>query len=287
MVYRAPCGALRYDLTLMRPALLTLALCGMLAAASPASASRAELARAREAYNAGRLDEAVAAAETAAADPATAEAARVVLARALLDRYRQAPGDDGLDRARALLGAVAAHALDADDRTDYLLGVGVALYLDGAFAAAAELFDQAAAAAPAARPQAREAALDWYGAAAERLAAGQPPAVRVRSVAPVVVRMREALARTPGSPAATYWLAAALRAQGLADEAWGAAAAGWARARLSGAAAGDLRADLDRLMREGILPDRVRDLPERDRPSADAALRAEWEQFTARWREGG
>lgn len=252
--------------------------------AGPALASRADLARAREAYNAGRLDDAVAAAEAAAADPGTAAAARLVQARALLDRHRRSADAADLDRARLLLGAVAADQLDAADRVDYLLGTGVGLYLDGAHAAAAEAFDLAAAAAPAARPDAHEAALDWLGAATERRAAALPPAARARVAEPVVARMRAVLARTPGSPAATYWLAAALRAQGRAEDAWGAAVAGWVRARLAGAAAGDLRADLERLVRKGILPDRVRALPERDRPAAEAALTTEWAQLTARWR---
>ena len=75
-----------------------------------------------------------------------------------------------------------------------------------------------------------------------------------------------------------------LRGEGQLERAWQAAIAGWARARLAGEAAGDLRADLDRLVRQGIIPDRTRDIPDADRLTVEFAMRAEWELVKQKWR---
>jgi hypothetical protein len=89
--------------------------------------------------------------------------------------------------------------------------------------------------------------------------------------------MKDEVGNRPASVAAAYWLAAAARGQGDVQAAWDAAQAGWVRAPLaSGGAA--LRADLDRLVLRGLVPDRARVLalpPE--------ALRLEWERFKERW----
>ena len=49
----------------------------------------------------------------------------------------------------------------------------------------------------------------------------------------------------------------ALRGAGDPIGAWDAAIAGWVRARLAGDARASLRADLDKLVLQGIIPDRV------------------------------
>jgi len=51
--------------------------------------TRDTLSQAREAYNAARYDEAIAAARTAGAAPDFANSANVVLARAYLERFRR------------------------------------------------------------------------------------------------------------------------------------------------------------------------------------------------------
>jgi hypothetical protein len=66
--------------------------------------------------------------------------------------------------------------------------------------------------------------------------------------------------------------------------AWHAATAGWVRARLAGARSATLRADLDKLVLEGIIPDRVRPLPPPARATAESQLRADWELIKERWR---
>ncbi len=66
--------------------------------------------------------------------------------------------------------------------------------------------------------------------------------------------------------------------------AWDAAIAGWVRARLAGARSATLRADLDKLMLEGIIPDRVRAIATDRRAQAESDLRAEWAVVKERWK---
>jgi hypothetical protein len=267
----------------MRGMVIALLLAG--ATAVPAWASREELARARAAYNDRRLDEAVAAATAARQDPATADRAAVVLARALLERYRQALDPTDLGSAREALAAVRADQLDAPDRGEFLLALGQSLYLEDDFGAAAEIFESAIETAPAVGPRGREAVLDWFGASLERWAAPPRSAEeRATLLRRLGDRMEGELGRNPGSRAAAYWLVVALRGQRQLERAWQAAIAGWARARLAGDAAGDLRADLDRLVLQGIIPDRAREIPEAERLTTEFALRAEWELVKQKWR---
>ena len=67
-----------------------------------------------------------------------------------------------------------------------------------------------------------------------------------------------------GSSAAGYWLAAAARGSGDAERALNEATAAWARAALATDGGIALRADLDRLVLQGILPDRAARLTMRD-----------------------
>jgi tetratricopeptide (TPR) repeat protein len=263
---------------------LVFALLLVTASGSPALASREDLARARAAYNERRLDEAIAAATAARQDPATADRGAVVLARALLERYRQALDPTDLGSAREALGAVRADQLDTPDRGEFLLALGQSLYLEDDFGAAAEIFESAIETAPAVGPKGREAVLDWFGSALERWAAPRVAAERAVLFRRLADRMDAELARHPGSRAAAYWLVVALRGEGQLERAWQAAIASWARARLAGDAAGDLRADLDRLVRQGIIPDRTRDIPDADRLTVEFAMRAEWELVKQKWR---
>jgi len=86
------------------------------------------------------------------------------------------------------------------------------------------------------------------------------------------------------SAAAVYWTAAALRGAGYSSAAWDAATSGWVRARLAGERAAMLRADLDKLVLQGVIPDRVRLLPPLERAAAESQLRADWELIKERWR---
>jgi hypothetical protein len=95
--------------------------------------------------------------------------------------------------------------------------------------------------------------------------------------------MKAELARAPGSAAAGYWLAAVARAVGDPDEAMNEALASWVRASLGTDRGVTLRADLDRLVTEGILPDRAARLPARERSQGITTMTAEWDAFKARW----
>lgn len=270
-----------YDAGMRRPALIALAV--MLATGSMA-ASREDLARARTLFNERRFDEAIDAAEAARKTPDTADAAAIVLARAHLERYRQVADPSDLGAARAALSSANVDKLATPDRAEYLIALGGSLFLEDDFGAAAEIFESGIEIAPAAGDNAREAVLDWYGSAMERWAAPYTTSRRATMLQRLVARMEIEQAKNPSSRAASYWLVAALRAQGETERAWQAAIAAWARAPLAGVRAIGLRADIDRLVREGIIPDRGRDAPEAERDSRETSLRAEWELVKQKWK---
>lgn len=273
-----------YDAEMIRPPAVVVAI---LLASVSLGASRAEsredLARARQLFNAGKFDLAIEAAELARKTPETADAAAIVLARAHLERYRQMGDPADLGAARAALGSANAEHLGTPDRAEYLIGLGGSLFLEDDFGAAAEIFESAIEIAPAAGEEAREAVLDWYGSAMERWAAPFTTSRRADMLARLVRRMELEQAKNPGSRAASYWLAAGLRAQGETDRAWQAAIAAWVRAPLAGERADGLRADIDRLVREGLIPDRSNGAPEGERGARESALRAEWELLKQKW----
>jgi tetratricopeptide (TPR) repeat protein len=251
---------------------------------SSAGAQRADLARARALYNQGQFDDAIEAASVAHKLPATSDAAAVVLARAHLERYRERANPDDLSAARVALGAVRVSSLDARDRIDLLMALGEALFFEDDYGAAASIFESGIDAAIGQGPQTGEAMLEWWGSAVERHAdalerdARQPAFARLRD------RMARELARNPASAAAAYWIVVGTRGAGDAAGAWDAAIAGWVRARLAGARSAALRADLDKLVLQGIIPDRVGAMPADRRAQAESDLRTEWAVVKERWK---
>jgi hypothetical protein len=252
--------------------------------AEPAGASRADLARALALYNERRFDQAIEAATAALKTPETQDLAAVVLARAHLERYRERVDPADLAAARDALGSVRTSVLEPRARLEYLLALGQALFLEDEFGAAAELFASAVPAAHGLDEELADAFIDWWGSAVERQANLADRTTRTALFQALADRVREAQAVSPGSAAAAYWIAAALRGAGEATAAWHAAAAGWVRARLAGARAANLRADLDKLVLQGIIPDRVRSLAASARAAAESQLRADWELIKERWR---
>jgi hypothetical protein len=95
--------------------------------------------------------------------------------------------------------------------------------------------------------------------------------------------MEDELRHDLSSPAADYWIAAGARASGDLDRAWSAAIAGWLRASLARDRGLSLRTDLDKLVLEGIIPDRAAKAAARDRRQVTASLTAEWEDFKKNW----
>ena len=247
-------------------------------------ASREDLARARTLFNERKFDQAIQAAELARKTPDTADAAAIVLARAHLERFRQVADPADLGSARSALGGVNVEHLGTPDRAEYLMALGGSLFLEDDFGAAAEIFESAIEIAPAAGENAREAVLDWYGSAMERWASAFTTSRRAVMLERLVRLMEREQAKNPGSRAASYWLVAGLRAQGELERAWQAAIAAWVRAPIAGQRALGLRADIDRLVLEGIIPDRGKEAPDAERESRATTLRAEWELVKQKWK---
>jgi hypothetical protein len=98
--------------------------------------------------------------------------------------------------------------------------------------------------------------------------------------------MEEELRRDTVSAAASYWLVAGARGSGDLERAWDAAMAGWARASLTGDRRIALRADLDQIVTQAIIPERARLLsPAGGAAQSIAAMRGEWDALKGVWGE--
>ena len=251
-------------------------------AATPLHAADA-LSDARRLYNQGHFDAAEQAARDAARIPATAEGARVVLGRIQLERYRRTPAAADLSGAIATLRTVDAHRLDTRERIELAIGLAEGLYLEDRFGPAAAFFESVLDDSEALGPLAHERVLDWWATSVDRQAQTRPVGDRAEIYRRVSERMAVEIAKDAGSIPAGYWLAAAARGSGDAERALDEATAAWVRAMLGRDGGVALRADLDRLVREGILPDRAARLPVRDHNQALAGMVGEWEAFKAGW----
>lgn len=241
------------------------------------------LAEARRLYNAGQYDAAEQAAREALKMPATAEGARLVLGRIHLERYRRSADPADLVAGREALRAVDTRALEQRDRVELSMGLGEALYLDDRFGPAADLFERALDWSALLGPLAHERLLDWWATALDRLAQALPRDARQPVYSRLLRRMEQELADDPGSTPAAYWLSAAARGLGDVERAWHAAVAGWVGAILARDRGAALRADLDRLMVQAIIPERAARLQLRDAAQAAAGMLAEWEAFKSNW----
>ena len=254
------------------------------------------LTRARIAYNDRLFDQAITAAEEAMRTPASANAAAVVLGRALLERYRQSadqsPDSTDLDRARAVLARVRPAELAPRDHVEFLLGLGVSLFVDGCtggcFSAAAEFFQLALARVTSPETGSREAIFEWWAGALDRQAQLAPDEERERIDRRMLERADAELAARPDSASASYWVAAAARGAGDFERAWGAAIAAWVRARYLGPSGDTLRTDLDRLVTQVLLPERAKHLsPGADARPMLALLLRQWTEIKGKYRDKG
>lgn len=250
--------------------------------ADPASA---DVMEARRLYNLGRYEAAIEAATASVAEPAVRHEALVILGRAGLERFRQTADPADLSNARQALREVDASRLDVRDRLELLVGLGEALYLDDLFMPAADLLDSAVADAPILGTPARDQLLDWWATALDRHAQSRPLPERGPVYDRILERMDAELAREPGTGAAAYWMAVAARAKGDIDRAWDLARAGWVRAQLTPDRGAALRPDLDRLVRDAIIPERARRIQAGggDVDQATTGMIAEWDAFVAKW----
>jgi hypothetical protein len=205
------------------------------------------------------------------------------MGRSRLERYRATSVPRDLEDARADLRVVDPTALDARERIELQVGLGELLYCEERFGAAAELLGPVIEQTSALAPDARVRALDWWASALDHQAQALPAPDRAAIYTRLLARMEEELKRDPGSAAAGYWIAAGARASGDLDRAWSAAMAGWVRATLARDRGLSLRSDLDKLVTEGIIPDRTAKVPARDRRQVSASLTRDWENFKKGW----
>jgi tetratricopeptide (TPR) repeat protein len=243
------------------------------------------LGRARALYNEGRYEQAIEAAAMAQREAQQRDAAMLILGRAGLERYRYTADPGDLARAREALRSVDSSTLTPRDRTDLLIGMGEALFFEEAYRPAADLFESMLNGSDL-TPAARDQVLDWWATAIDRYVRNLPAAERAAAYDHLIAHMEGELRRDTGSSAAAYWLAAAAFARGQVDRAWDAAISGWVRALLTPDRGAALRPDLDRLVREAIIPERVRRLPVAgtpDREQAQAGMIAEWELVKEKW----
>ena len=247
-------------------------------AAQPARAADDPLARARLLYNQRQFEAAVNAAEQARRTPARANSADLVAARAYLERYRESAASDDLTNARERLRRVDPQRFLPNERVEYLVGLGEALYLDQSYGAAAVVFESVLEGTDVMTAAARDRVLDWWADSLEREA--RPHAEMERRVVyqRIRTRMAEELALHQGSSSAPYWLAAAARGQGDVQAAWDAAQAAWVRAPLATEGVA-LRLDIDQLVLRAIIPDRAKVSAQ-----SPQIMQQEWERFKERWK---
>ena len=251
-------------------------------AAAPAAAQDL-LTEARRLYNLGDYDGAEQAARRATEGPGVVDAARVVLGRIQLERYRRTGAQSDLAEARNELRAVDPLSLDPRARLELTIGLAEALYLEDRFGAAAELFEPVIDAARLLGPVAHERVLDWWATALDRQAQLRPLVERSAHYERILTRMSAELKQDPTLAPASYWMAAAARARGDVDRAWQLALAGWIRAPQTRDRGAALRADLERLVVQAILPERVARLGLRETGQALTGMIAEWEAFKIIW----
>lgn len=241
------------------------------------------LAEARRLYNSADYDAAERAVRAALQQPASANAAKVVLGRVQLERFRRSADPAHLAEARAALRDVDPAMLGERERLELTIGFGEALFLEDRFGAAAEMLTPVLDRAALLGGGAHERVLDWWATAIDRYAQARPAAERPGHYARVGSRMADELARDPGLGAASYWQVAAARAGGDLDLAWASAMAAWVRAGLARDRGAALRGDLDRLMIQGIIPERAARIAPRNASGTITGLTNEWEAFKASW----
>jgi hypothetical protein len=258
------------------------------AVAQPAAVVVADpLAPARSHYNEGRFDDAIASAK--AVEPTVGSPATLIIARAGLERFRTTADPAELAAARSALSRVDAIRLSPRDRLDLVVGLGEALFFDEHYHAAADLFESILDEVAALGPGPRDQLLDWWATAVDRHVRGLAPESRADAFDRLVARMEAELRKDPTSAAAAYWVAAASFARGNVDRAWDAAVAGWVRGIVSVDRGMTLRPDLDRLVRDAIIPERLRRVQANAAAAngevqvTEASMLAEWSLVKEQW----
>jgi hypothetical protein len=248
------------------------------------------LTQAREFYNLEKYDDAIRLAREARTIPALGPAATIVFARAHLERFRQTSQAPDLDIARNAMKAIDVAGLNARERVELLIALGTSLYLDESYAlddrfsAAAEQFELALAHADLLDRTSRDQLFDWWAGSLDRQAQQGSEVARRPIYERILRRAETELVTDPYSAAAMYWLSAAARGVNDLTRAMGAAVAGWVRAESLGTRGDAVQLDLDRLMRQVILPERAREMvPDGDPHPTLALLEQQWQQVRDKW----
>lgn len=241
------------------------------------------LVRARAAYNTADYDAAITLAEEALKQKADADVAALVTVRARLERFRLAGNAADLSGAHSTLRAIARQRLKPREQTELLVAQGLALYLGDAYGGAAEVFDSALARAGFLGLSERDRLLEWWAVALDREAQSLPADRRSGVYDRITVRMEQEVRDNPASVPANFWLAAASRGAGDTERAWDAAMAAWVRVPIDLPGAQTLRQDLDRLIVEGLIPERARQQPRPEWDAAATGLKVEWDAFKRTW----
>jgi hypothetical protein len=270
----------------MRRFLTSLTALAFVVVATSAQVAPDALTRARQAYNAQQIADAVTLANSARTIPATRDQAAIVLGRALLERFRRVGDVTDLAVARQAVLEAAGHPptrWTPAERTELTLAMAELLFADEHFGAAADLFE--AVLNTTQGDDEGERVLEWWALSIDHYAQRGLEEERARRYGRLLSRVELELARRP-TATALYWHAAAARGVEDLERAWTLVRAGWVRAPLlvSGDALTGVRRDLDRLMREAIIPERARTIAPAGGPAeAQAALLAEWAAFMAAW----
>lgn len=272
---------------LLKVSALTLALLLSMAQTAPDA-----LTRARQLYNAGKFSEAAAAAAEARLVPALANTAAVVYARARLEKYRETPDPADLDEARLALRQVDPSRLTPRDDIEYVIGLGVAVFLEGEadklpdrYGAAADFFDAALVRAVIVDEPARDAIFEWWANALDRQAELRTDAEHKKAMwQRIVQRADQERARSDAAISAMFWQVKASAGAGDLERAWSGALSSWIRAGKLGARGATLRRDLNDLVVKVVLPERAKSLAANgDARAVQADLTAEWEAHKRRW----
>jgi tetratricopeptide (TPR) repeat protein len=260
------------------------AVASMMLAFTVSAGAADPIAEARRLYNLGQYDAALKLATEALAVPGRADEARVVLGRIHLERFRQSADPADLAEARGALRVIDPKTLDPRQRTELLIGLAEAMYMEERYGVAADLFESVLERSETLGVSAHERVLDWWATAMDRQAKRRPQDERPAQYSRILERMRKEIVTHAGSTAAGYWLAAAARASGAVEDAWHAAMAGWVRAVLAEDRGATLRADLDRLVVQAIIPERAAKVAGRgDVKAAQAVMVSEWDAFKGAW----
>ena len=263
-------------------AFISVGLVALLAAPAWAQAS---LDGARQLYNQGKFDIAIKLAAKLRTESSATDAANLVLGRAYLERFRQSSDRADLVAARDALREVRPTTLGSREQAEYLVGLGELLYLDEAYGSAAEIFVTAFDRSRDLGPRAFDRVFDWWATSLDQQAQSGLIEDRDALYGEILFRAQAALTQMPGLASPAYWLVVATRSLGDTVRAWDAAVAAWVRAPLAEDNGVALRADLDRLVLQAIIPERVRQLATTDseRERQATRLRLDWETVKKDW----